>query len=64
MSHWLRAWLSVDTFLSPEMIQKKGRLTVGNFVDRMMSRVNSQRGEENKANIVLSMFEELKEMYE
>ena len=64
MSHWLRAWLSVDTFLSPEMIQKKGRLTVGNFVDRMMSRVNSQRGEENRANIVLSMFEELKEMYE
>lgn len=59
MSDWLRAYLHTDEVASRN---KLGRLTVGQFRDRMRARTNSLSSNEIMSTI-LSMFEELKDLY-
>lgn len=64
MSHWLQGWMSVPTFLPDDLAAKRGRLTVRQFIDRIRGRLQGISGGAEQAAIIISLFEELKEMYD
>lgn len=65
MSHWLDAWVSNGGHKDPSFDRNRGRLTVGQFLQRVRERLapGSLEPNQNKADIIIELFEELKDMY-
>ena len=66
MSHWLQAWIMNDGHKPAELDARKGRLTVLQIIDRIRERIillPNGGTDEQRTDIILNVFEELKDMY-
>lgn len=62
MSMWLDVWVSSDGCKREVIDQKRNNLTLSQFMDRIVARTNGVESAE-KANVVVSLFDDLVEYY-
>ena len=64
MSHWLKAWVDNPGHKDASFDAMRGRMNLNTFFDRIIQRIANVRNNDQKVEIVLNIFDEMKEYYE
>lgn len=63
MSDWLRAWAHTTGHKSATLDTKRGRLTIDQIINRIRDRIAQAGTNSARADVIMNVFEELKEFY-